>query len=226
MRFLHMTSRTRTTTHRGPAFGLIAALAVVLVSAPALAADKDNPDWPCVWRKVFELDAGTIWDGPPLDKATEWQNDDTARKLSEYLVSRRITLEEAEAAIKKYADAQTPESRDQKLTELFAGVLSRTNGERKTVMAGIERFHKRQLDRAKEIEKAGITLPKEGDPIISAPAPTSEFDKAEGLAEKYKWDVRVFQERQQNIPLACEIPQLMDERAGAVARSIRGFMKG
>ena len=226
MRFLHMTSRTFTTMHRCLAGGLIAALAVIYVNAPALAADKDNPDWPCVWRKVFELDAGTIWDGPPLDKATEWQNDDTARKLSEYLVSRRITLEEAEAAIKKYAESQKPETRDQKLTDLFAGVLSRTNSERKTVMAGIERFHKRQLDRAKAIEKEGITLPKEGDPIISAPAPTSEFDKTSDNDEKYKWDVRVFQERQQNIPLACEIPQLMDERAGAVARAIRGFMKG
>ena len=221
-----MTSRTFTTMHRCLAGGLMAALIAVLASAPAVAADKDNPDWPCVWRKVFELDAGTIWDGPSLDKSTEWQNDDTARKLSEYLVSRRITLEEAEAAIKKYAEAQKPETRDQKLTDLFAGVLSRTNGERKTVMAGIERFHKRQLDRAKAIEKAGITLPTEGAPIISAPAPTSEFDKSSDSDEKYKWDVRVFQERQQNIPLACEIPQLMDERAGAVARAIRGFMKG
>jgi hypothetical protein len=35
----------------------------------------------------------------------------------------------------------------------------------------------------------------------------------------------VFQEKQANIPIACEIPQLMDERAGAIARAIRAQMK-
>ena len=42
---------------------------------------------------------------------------------------------------------------------------------------------------------------------------------------KYKWEVRAFQEKQANIPLACEIPQLIDERAGDVARAIRAEMK-
>ena len=93
-------------------------------------------------------------------------------------------------------------------------------------MSGIERFHKRQLERAKEIEKEGISLPPEGDsPTNDASAPSGEIDKLSSEEEKYKWEVRVFQEKQANIPIACEIPQLMDERAGAIARAIRAEMK-
>lgn len=192
---------------------------------PAAALDKDNPDWPCVWRKVNELGAGTIWDGPALDKATGWQNDDAARKLSAFLIVRRIKLAEVEAAIKTYAEGQPADVRDQKLSELFAAVLSRTNDERKTVMAGIERFHKRQLARAKAIEKQGIVLPKDGEAGPDKTVPAGEIGKLSEADEKYAWEVRIFQERQQNIPIACEIPQLMDERAGAVARAIRALMK-
>ena len=189
------------------------------------AAEKPTSDWPCVWRRVDELSAGTIWDGPDLATAANWQKDDKIRTLSAYIISRRIKLEEAEAAIKKFADEQPADTRDQKLTELFAAALSRTNEERKTVISGIVRFHKRQLARAAEIEKQGIVVPKEGDVPTTEPIPAGEIDKLSEKDEKYKWEVRVFQERQQNIPIACEIPQLMDERAGAVARAIRALMK-
>ena len=204
---------------------------IALATTSAHAADQSTPDWPCVWRKLNILDAGTIWDGPPLDTATGWQKDDIARKLSAFVISRRIKLEEVEAAIKKYAESQPEAARDQKLSELFAAALSRTNEERKLMMEGIERFHKRQLARAKEIEKQGAALPTDS-PLAKLgamdpqPAPAGEIGKLTDAEEKYSWDVRVFQERQQNIPIACEIPQLMDERAGAVARAIRGLMKG
>ena len=192
----------------------------------AAAADASPvSDWPCVWHKVDELSAATIWDGPDLATAADWQKDEKVRTLSGYIISRRIKLEDAEAAIKKFAEEQPATTRDQKLTELFAAALSRTNDDRKTVMSGIVRFHKRQLARAAEIEKQGIVVPKEGDPVTAEPLPAGEIDKLSDKEEKYKWEVRVFQERQQNIPIACEIPQLMDERAGAVARAIRALMK-
>jgi hypothetical protein len=196
-------------------------------SGPTLALDASTPDWPCVYRKVPELSAATIWDGPTIADTTSWLKDEHVRKLSEYLISRRVKEEDAETAIKKFAEGLPADTHDAKLTELFAAVLTRTNDDRKLVMSGIERFHKRQLERAKEIEKEGIALPPEGE----EPAPTSEqpasgeISKLSDQEEKYKWEVRVFQEKQANIPIACEIPQLMDERAGAIARAIRAQMK-
>lgn len=210
-------------------------------ASTVLAKDEANPDWPCVWRKVVTIDAATIWDGPPLDGAKGWMNDDAVRKLSAYVISRRLKTEEVEDAIKKFAESIPEASRDQKLTELFAAALSRTNDERKIVVGGIERFHKRQLARAKEIEAQGVelaptdimTVPQAGGAEGSADlGPAGKVDDALAAAppkddpeERMKWEVRVFQQRQQNIPVACEIPQLMDERAGLVARTIRALMK-
>lgn len=200
-------------------------MALLGAAQSAHAADAANQDWPCVWRKTLTLDAATIWDGPTIDDKIEWRTNDEVRNLSQALISRRVKIEDAEASIKKFAEKQAADVKDQNLTALFAGVLSRTNDERKIVMGGIERFHKRQLARAKEIEKQGLALPNIGESLPTDPVSATEIDKLSPEEEKYRWEVRVFQERQQNIPLACEIPQLMDERAGALARAIRAEMK-
>lgn len=194
-------------------------------SSPVAAADPQNSDWPCVQRKVDELSAAAIWDGPSVDGLDTWRKDDAVRKLSDYLISRRIPEADAEAAIKRFAEKQPEDVRDRKLTELFAGVLTRTNEERRIVMSGIERFHKRQLARSAEIEKAGLELPNGETEASPEQAPAGEIDKLTPEHEKYDWEVRIFQQRQANIPIACEIPQLIDERAGAVARAIRAEMK-
>lgn len=221
MRIVKMKSKLWMSKAQG---ALVATLAL-LAAQPASALDAANPDWPCVWRKVVTLDAGTIWDGPSVEGNTAWNSDEKIRKLSAYLISRRIPLQEAEAAIKTYAADLPAETRDASLTTLFAAVLSRTNDERKLVISGIERFHKRQLARAKEIEREGIALPDQGKSLSTEQTTATEIDKIPEAQEKYTWEVRVFQERQQNIPIACEIPQLMDERAGAIARAIRAEMK-
>ena len=217
-----MSAVTKTT--RAVSLAAVATVTAALAVAPAFAKDYADPNWPCIARKVDQISVGQIWDGPAIDDASGWQNDDGVRKLSAYLMTRRIKVEEAEAAVKKFADGLSAETRDKKLTDLFAGVLSRANDERKIVIAGIERFHKRQMARAAEIEKAGIALPAEGE-LPTTPMSAGEIDKIPEEVDKYKWEARVFQERQQNIPIACDIPMLIDERAGAIARAIRGQMK-
>ena len=195
------------------------------VQNDTLAKDADKRDWPCIARKVPEISPATIWDGPAIDAAlTTWRNDETLRKLSQYVISRRLTVEEVETAIKKYADSLPDGERDGKLTELFAGALSRINDDRKLVMAGIERFHKRQLERAKEIEAKGSGQ-KTTDAAVPTTIPPGDVNQPITAEEKYNWEIRIFQERQASIPIACEIPQLMEERAGAVARAIRANMK-
>lgn len=189
------------------------------------APSAETPEWPCISRKVLEITPAQIWDGPSLEGTEKWRDDDDIRKLSQYLLARRVPVAEAEAAIKKFAEATPEAERDKRLTTLFAGVLSRVNDERKIVMNGIERFHKRQKDRAAAIEKQGIALPDQGAALPDNPVPASEIDQVSEEEAKWRWEVRVFQERQQNIPIACEIPQLIDERAGEIARAIRAQMK-
>jgi hypothetical protein len=47
---------------------------------------------------------------------------------------------------------------------------------------------------------------------------------AQEAQTRYDWDARVFQERQQNIPVACEIPVLIEQRVFALAQAIRALM--
>ena len=154
---------TRTTIRfdlRAWATGLLVGLTQIgLFATPSFADNPTTSDWPCIYRKVPELSAAAIWDGPTITDTSSWRKDEQVRKLSEYLISRRIKQADAEAAIKKFADSLPADTRDAKLTELFAAVLTRTNEDRKVVMSGIERFNQRQLERAKQIEKEGLTLP-------------------------------------------------------------------
>ena len=212
-------------TSTAPAADSAAASDAATPGNGAPAGGNKDTEWPCISRKVLEISPAQVWDGPSLEGLPNWRDDDTIRKLSEYVVARRIPEEDVDKAIKKYAESLPEAERDQKLTLLFSGVLSRINDERKIVISGIERFHKRQMARAKVIEKEGITLPDQGAPLPETPMPAEDIDHLSPEEEKYKWEVRVFQERQQNIPIACEIPQLIEERAGFVARSIRALMK-
>jgi hypothetical protein len=93
-------------------------------------------------------------------------------------------------------------------------------------MSGIERFNQRQLERAKQIEKEGLTLPPDKQAEAAGEElPAGEIGKLSDAEDKYKWEVRVFQEKQAAIPIACEIPELIDQRAGDLARAIRAQMK-
>lgn len=206
-----------------------AVLCLSATSSVGFARDNASPDWPCVQRKVPVLTSGAAWDGPPTEDLNNWRSDNEARKLAKYLISRRIPIEDAEKAVKAYAAKQPDDKRDANLTLLFAAVLGTTNDERKVVLSGIEKFNKRQLARAAELERQSSALqhqPAEAIPPADAPGSTLVAQQRPPTPqEKYDWDVRVFQERQQNLPLACEIPVLMEQRAFEIGRLIRMEMK-
>lgn len=202
---------------------LAAMLGAAVAPLPAFAAvDPANPDWPCVQRKVLNLTSAQIWDGPDIDKVTDWSRDGAIVDLAKLLLMRRISLEEAEGRIKTFAAAQPEGERDAQLTKLFAGVLSMINQERRVIIDGIERFQRRQIARSKELERQGQGLVKGSQ----AGAPSDQkIDAKTPEEEKYDWDARVFQERQQSLPLACELPAIVEQRAFELARLIRAQMK-
>ena len=143
-----------------------------------------------------------MWDGPPIDGIKEF--DPSIRDLTEVLESRRISSEDAEKAIKEYA-AKLPEAeRDQKLTELFASVFNQINTDRQFVMAKVEEFQKRQKGRAVELEREGQKLAEKGIAATDELLPTET--KLTPEQQEYNWNARIFQERQQNLTMACEIP--------------------
>jgi hypothetical protein len=57
-------------------------------------------------------------------------------------------------------------------------------------------------------------------------AASDEAARAElaSTQDRYNWDVRVFSERQQSLPLACEVPVLLEQRLFELGREIRSHM--
>jgi hypothetical protein len=188
---------------------------------PVLATDSANPDWPCVQRKVARLTSVQMWDGPAVDDLTGWRDRDDIRKLIAVLASRRVSLDEAVEAVARFANGQPSDQRDDALKLLFAGLLDVVNDDRAVVMSGIERFQQRQKARAAEIERQGVALRQLRERTASDQNARSELSAAE---DRYQWDVRVFTERQQSLPLACEVPVLIEQRLFELGREIRSRM--
>lgn len=202
-------------------FVVIAASVIVLGHVPACAAESASSDWPCVQRKVATLTSAQMWDGPTVDDLTQWRNSEEVGKLIAVLASRRVPLEQAAAAIARFAAAQPQEKRDVALKLLFAGLLSTVNSDRAVVVSGIERFQQRQKARAAEIERQGAAIRQLKERAANDESARAELTAAQ---ERYDWDARVFSERQQSLPLACEVPVLIEQRLFALGREIRSHM--
>jgi hypothetical protein len=186
-----------------------------------MAENANGSDWPCVQRRVATVTSAQMWDGPDVDDLTQWRDNDEMKKLIARLLSRRIPLDQATDAIDRFAAKQQPNERDQALKLLFAGLVDTTNNDRAIVIHGIERFQQRQKARAAEIERQQAELRHLKERATSDVPTRAELEAAE---ERHQWDVRVFTERQQSIPLACEVPVLIEQRLFELGRAIRTHM--
>jgi hypothetical protein len=203
---------------------ILAALATAGANAaePSKPAPSANPDWPCIQHKVLTLTSAQMWDGPQVDDLETWRDNAEVVKLIPALASRRVPMEQAAAAIEGFAAAQPKETRDEALKLLFAGLLKTVNADRAIVMSGIERFQKRQKARAEEIQRQGEAIRQRRQEASADAKARPEVAAAE---DRYNWDVRIFTERQQSLPLACEVPVLIEQRLFELAREIRARMR-
>ncbi|MFA5949496.1 MAG: hypothetical protein WC807_04370 [Hyphomicrobium sp.] len=180
--------------------------------------------WPCVQKKVEVLSVSLVWDGPAIEGLKGWYQDKDITMLIDRLASRRVPVADAEAAIKTFAEKQPDAARDEKLTLLFAGLFDKVSGQRRSVLAGIEKYQKAQQERAVELERQGTEI-AELEKRVGSSSPDAETPELQQAREKFNWAQRIFQERQTNIPLACELPVLVEERLYAMAQAIRANMK-
>jgi hypothetical protein len=194
-------------------------LAIIAGSAASpvtsFAADPRYPDWPCRQIKVPELSVAAIWAGPPIDDVgTTWENDIQIRDLVARVSARRTPIEEAEKAVTDFLAAD-PKDKQARAKLLFAGVFSTLNNERTDVMNGIERFSKQEKAFAEQIRsKARQVRELEDDP-------KHDQAKLDELGNAINWDRRIFEERRKTIGYVCEVPTVIEQRLGALARAIQ-----
>lgn len=187
----------------------------------ALAANGQDPDWPCIQRKVAEISPAQVWSGPPLDAVDEaWRDDSALADLAGIIASRRTEIADAKAKIADFAAAAGADS-NQRLTLLFAGVLATINAERSSIMAGIGRYARRQHQLADKIASEAAEL----DQLPAEGGTADEVARREDLSDVQTWDTRIFRERERSLRYVCELPTLLEQRAFTLGREIAAALK-
>lgn len=199
---------------------LIPAMTLLLQATPAWGADPADANWPCQQRKTAAISPAQVWAGPPLDAIGDtWRDDRTIAELARRLAERRTTLDEAKTLIAGFVEASGTD-KEKKLTALAAGVLTLINNDRASIMAGIDRYAKRQRDLAAKIEHQTAE-------IAALPENGTEAEKSQraDLQEIQAWDTRIFQEREQSLTYVCELPVQLERRAFALGREMVGHLQ-
>lgn len=206
---------------------LPAALLAATLLAPALvapAAQAASPAgssanlWPCIQPRVESLAAGQMWDGPPID-GLAWRDDAGVADLVPVLTARRTPIEEADAKVADFAKAAGAD-KNARLTLLFAGVFDQINGLRARILTGIERYSKHQIDLSTRIKDDSLQLAR----LKKAAASDDDRAKAADAEKQLLWDTRIYDSRTQAVNAVCESPVILEQRAFALARSIRAQM--
>lgn len=197
----------------------LAALAA-LGALPSGAAEFNDPDWPCIQRKVLEITPGQVWSGPELPDPAVWQGDTALRSLAARLAVRRTELTEAETLITDFA-AAAGEARAARLTALFAATFALLNAERGDIVGGIARYSHRQTELTAKID----ALRDSQEALIATPNPSNEIlDQIEELEDQIIWNTRIFTDRNQSLTYVCETPVILEQRAFSIAKAIQAHL--
>lgn len=184
------------------------------------ARQRQTPDWPCRAIKVAEVSLPAVWSGPPIDalKRAAWRDDPVLGNLIEKLALRRTPMEEAEAAIRAFA-AQAGADKSGKLVALFAGLFEAMASERGQVIAGLDRFGRRQKELADQIRAETAQMRAAQDDSATSP------DTIQELVNRLTWDMRIFEDKRKSVTYVCETPVLIEQRLFALGRVIQGLME-
>ena len=198
-------------------FVLFAALltGASLSLSPALAAGRNDQNWPCAQPKVPQMSIAAIWDGPSIaDVGAAWEDNPALKDLVVRLAARRTSLDEAQKAIAGFVTGNPKEKQD-RAKKLFAGLFDTLNQQRAEVIRGIERVDQKQKDLAEKI-RSDVTALRELED-----KPERDQPKISVLAGEVEWSTRIFEERRKTIRYVCEVPTVIEQRTFALARTIR-----
>ncbi|MCF1502369.1 hypothetical protein L0F51_01140 [Afifella sp. H1R] len=193
----------------------LALTGLALTGAPAIAQPRKDPDWPCIQPEVPTLSVVQVWTGPSVDEAmTAWRDDEEIAGLARRLCARRMPIEDAEDAVRDFSARLDPSRKEERLTQLFAGIFTTLNAERSEVMNGIKHYARRQKAMAEEIRMQQSRLSD-----VRQASPHSP--QAQELKTNLLVQVRIFDDRRHSLTYVCEVSSLIEQRLFALARVIQ-----
>ncbi|WP_207762144.1 hypothetical protein [Arboricoccus pini] len=200
-----------------PVFLTLALMTIPLVGASAQPAT--DPDWPCAQRLVPELSAATLWQGPELP-TTPPPADDATTDLAERLIDRSLPMDKATELVNETVSGTAAAERRAKMEGLFLAVIDVANRQRSGMIEGIRNFGRRQHALADRINNESRQIRD-----LEAQGTDAASDDLPGLREQHLWDLRIFDERQHTVRLACDEPVQVEQRSFALGRVIASTLK-
>ena len=199
------------------ALAVAASLIVATLCPAAQAAGRPGSDldWPCQRPKVADFPLASVWDGPPIDtNAQGWRDDPEIAALAEEMSERRVPIAEVQAAVGKLAAERDPAAKE-KIKRAFGAAFDELVSERATIIAGLDRYGRKQRQMADRIRA-------ENETAHAAPAPG--VAPTDAALQKLQWDLRVYDERRRTISYVCDAPQTIEARIGALAQIVRAAL--
>jgi hypothetical protein len=184
-----------------------------LVASQARAAQGSDPYWPCHQAKVGDFPLASVWDGPAIPtEPTAWRQDADVSALVAEMTQRRAPIEQVKANVARLAAA--PEGKPKLLLALGAAFDDLVR-QRAEIIAGLERYGRKNHEMAEHIRAENETAHKET-------APGAGLDEA--ALQRLQWDLRVFEDRRRTASYVCEAPQAIETRIGELARTVRAAL--
>ncbi len=177
--------------------------------------------WPCIQRYQPSVSAGAFWPYELLEDV-HWNEEPQVRDLADAVTERAMPLEEAREEIRAFLESQEQDTgKDlQKTASLLIAALDEMiNSKRDRIIEGIARFSARQQMMISRIETQGRKI----DELKAAADPDAAA--LEDLETRQKWDVRVFDEREDLSGHLCEQPVLMEQKFFALGRDVAAYLE-
>jgi hypothetical protein len=204
------------------ALRVVLAFVIVAGSAPQASAQsgaKADPDWPCPQIKTTTFSLASVWVGPQLDLNSQSRRNETdVADLAAKMSQRRVPIADVEASIADFK-AKAGADADAKLLRAFAAAFEDLTQQRSQVLAGLERFGRKQRAMADRIRAEADAVQQSGDQNQSGQAPAGASSQ-----ERLQWDLRIFDDRRNTARYVCETPTLIEQRIGAIARAVQNAL--
>lgn len=205
-------------------FGLIfSVFAAAVLSHPAQAYEPKK-DWPCVQVKVPDLSPAMMWAGPELTgPAADWRQSPKAGTMAKKLIIRRYSEEQVAEFVAAFAKQVDRDERQVEMTRLFAASFDLVAAERRDIIAGIERFTKRQRELADNVRKTRAELEAS---LKNQDLTDEQLAQRREIEVRLNWQTRIFDDREKSTRFVCEVPTLLEKRLFLIAREIANNIDG
>jgi hypothetical protein len=199
--------------------GALLAIAIAGPLAPQALAQsraKVDPDWPCQQIKTPTFSLASVWAGPPLDlNSQSWRDESDVADLKAKMAQRRVPIGDVESAIADFK-AKGGSEATPKLLRAFAAAFDDLSQQRSQIIDGLEKFGHKQNALADRIRAENETVQTSSDAKSDGQALAGASSQ-----DRLLWDIRVYNDRHQTASYVCEVPTLVEQRIGELARAVQ-----